>query len=102
MKLGPLRINLYMICHRNVNGGKLENSMSWIIIVSSNTTHDADVDKLNFEFSNIPMPNTNVSYYNFKDIIDTSDLNDNGFQFSNVTLGDVRRSFRSIQLGTMK
>ena len=64
---------------------------------NNNNTNDIDIDKFNLEFLNIPMPNSNISYYNFTDSSVAFDLNSNGFQFSNINFGNERRSFRGVK-----
>ena len=61
------------------------------------TDHDVDVNQLDVEFSSIPMPKSDKGYYNCTDPNFASDLNDNCFQFSNITLLDLGELFRSIQ-----
>ena len=49
---------------------------------NNNNTNDIDIDKFNLEFLNIPMPNSNISYYNFTYPIVAFDRNSNGFHFA--------------------
>ena len=55
------------------------------------TSNDVDINPLNVVFSSIPVYESDIGYYN------STGLNDNGFEFSNVTLIDLRKSFCGIK-----
>lgn len=66
-------------------------------VINKNITIDKDIDvnQLNADFANIPMPGSNINFYNSTNTL--SHQNSIGFQLANVSIEDVYNSLHSIK-----